>query len=121
MALLKRVLRALPLLILSPFLVAISAIALLLTDTFWKLFARRVQASPNLATAVSGPRSASVVIPNWNGRDLLEKYLPSIVTALTGNPENEIVVVDNGSTDGSVEFLRTCFPQVNVQAQATNL
>ena len=55
-------------------------------------------------------RAASVVIPNWNGRDLLEKYLPSIETALAGNPENEIIVVDNGSSDGSAEFLAQRFP-----------
>ena len=55
--------------------------------------------------------SASVVIPNWNGRDLLEKYLPSVRAALAGNPDNEIVVVDNGSTDGSAEWLRESFPR----------
>jgi GT2 family glycosyltransferase len=69
----------------------------------------------------SAPQSASVVIPNWNGRDLLEKYIPSIVEALAGNPENEIVVVDNGSSDGSVDFLRANFPQVNVLALPENL
>ena len=38
-----------------------------------------------------------MVIPNWNGRDLLERYLPSVVEAMAGNPDNEIIVVDNGS------------------------
>ena len=46
------------------------------------------------------------MIPNWNGRDLLEKYICHSVTALAGNPANEIIVVDNGSTDGSADFLR---------------
>jgi O-antigen biosynthesis protein len=59
-----------------------------------------------------------VVIPNWNGKDLLAKYLPSVVAALAGNPANEIVVVDNGSTDGSAEFVRTAFPQVKLVALA---
>jgi hypothetical protein len=31
------------------------------------------------------------VIPNWNGRDLLEKYIPSVMEALAGNPDNEIM------------------------------
>jgi GT2 family glycosyltransferase/glycosyltransferase involved in cell wall biosynthesis len=64
---------------------------------------------------------ASVVIPNWNGRDLLEKYLPSVVEALQGNAANEIVVVDNGSTDGSADYVRTHFPQVNLLALPANL
>src|SRR5262249_30216810 len=73
------------------------------------------------ATTAPNLDAASVVIPNWNGRDLLEKYLPSVVTALAGNPRNEIVVVDNGSTDGSADYVRAHFPQVNVVALPENL
>ena len=115
---LKRFVRALPLLILSPFLMAISFLALALVDLF-----RVGQASRPADDRPGGlsPRSASVVIPNWNGRDLLEKYLPSVVEALAGNPANEIVVVDNGSTDGSAEFVRTHFPQVRLLALPANL
>ena len=69
MEFLKRTLRALPLLILSPLLVAISLLALALTDIFWKLFGRTVTA-PSTAPRTD---AATVVIPNWNGRDLLEK------------------------------------------------
>ena len=65
--------------------------------------------------------AASVVIPNWNGRDLLEKYLPSVVAALGGNPRNEIIVVDNGSEDGSAEWLRTNYPAVRLIAHKRNL
>lgn len=48
----------------------------------------------------------SVIILNWNGESMLRRYLPSVVqyTQLDGV---EIVVADNGSTDGSVEYLRT--------------
>src|SRR5208337_2406029 len=70
---------------------------------------------------VAPPVSASVVIPTWNGKDLLEKFLPSVVAALAANPANEIVVVDNGSTDGSAEFVRSAFPQVKLLALTTNL
>ncbi len=61
------------------------------------------------------------MIPNWNGRDLLAKYLPSVIEALGGHPGNEIIVVDNGSEDGSAEFLRERFPSVRVLALDRNL
>ncbi|HWC96261.1 MAG TPA: glycosyltransferase [Candidatus Sulfopaludibacter sp.] len=115
MSFLKRFLRALPLLLLSPFLIACSVFALALADLLPRR--KRPAAKPRAAR----PQSASVVIPNWNGKDLLEKYLPSIVTALAGNPANEIVVVDNGSEDGSAEFVRARFPQVNLVALPQNL
>ena len=121
MPFLKRLLRALPLLLLSPLLAALSALALALTDILWRAThwgrrpaALRIPLRPQ-------PAAASVVIPNWNGKDLLEKYLPSVVAAMAGNPENEIVVVDNGSSDGSAEFVRTAFPQVTLVALPANL
>ena len=113
MAFLKRLLRALPLLLLSPVLVTIALLALLVSDLFGR---RRAVATFSPARA----SSASVVIPNWNGRDLLEKYLASVVDAAAGHPDNEVIVVDNGSTDGSVEFLREAFPSVRVIALAEN-
>ena len=48
----------------------------------------------------------SVVILNWNGEAMLRQYLPSVITH-TQLPEVEIVVADNGSTDGSLEYLQT--------------
>ena len=114
MAFLNRLLRALPLLLLSPFLMAVSFLALVAAQ----VFRGRRTLAPTRAPRTD---AASVVIPNWNGRDLLEKYLPSVIAALAGNVENEIVVVDNGSTDGSAEYLRTNFPQVNLQALPSNL
>jgi GT2 family glycosyltransferase/glycosyltransferase involved in cell wall biosynthesis len=116
MALLKRLLRALPLLLLSPFLTAIGVVSLMITD----LLTRRGKAATGAARRAAND-AATVVIPNWNGRDLLEKYIPSIVTALAGNAVNEILVVDNGSTDGSAEFLREAFPQVTVLPLKENL
>jgi GT2 family glycosyltransferase len=53
----------------------------------------------------------SVVIPNWNGVYLMEKHLQSILRAA---PEAEILVADDGSTDGSVAYLKKNFPTVIV-------
>jgi len=122
MAFLKRLLWALPLLVLSPFLMAVSALALAVTDVIWRLFGRRASRRDGMVgTLPNGRGAASVVIPNWNGKDLLAKYLPSVEAALAGNPANEIVVVDNGSTDGSAEFVRSSFPRVKLVALAANL
>lgn len=52
----------------------------------------------------------SIVIPNWNGKVFLEKNLPAV---LATKPD-EIIVSDDNSTDGSVEFLKNNFPQVKV-------
>ncbi len=106
MALLERILRNLPVLLLSPLIFLTTAVALALTDLLWKCFGRRRTLDPTPAK----PLAVSVVIPNWNGRDLLEKYLPSIVAA---HPD-EILVVDNASTDGSADFMRAHFPEVTV-------
>ena len=46
----------------------------------------------------------SIIIPTWNGEKLLRKNLPQVLSAI-GKQEAEVIVVDNGSTDGSVEFL----------------
>ena len=64
-------------------------------------------------------RPASIVIPNWNGKALLEKYLPTVIEACL--PSDEIIVVDNGSADGSVEFVRRNFAPVRVLALERNL
>ena len=116
----KRLLRGLPLLVLSPFLVAVSALALALVDLAWRLFGKP-SGEIQLPERKGARATASVVIPNWNGKDLLAKYLPSVVEALSGNPENEIIVVDNGSTDGSADFVRAEFPQVKLLALPVNL
>ncbi|QKG79634.1 glycosyltransferase family 2 protein [Tenuifilum thalassicum] len=46
----------------------------------------------------------SVVILNWNGKHFLEKFLPTLIEN-TNIPNTEIVVADNGSTDGSKDTL----------------
>lgn len=62
--------------------------------------------------------SLSVVIPNYNGRDLLMRYLPLVEKAVGRG--TEIVVVDDASTDDSVYLLWESFPHVQVVSRSTN-
>ncbi|HEY1218802.1 MAG TPA: glycosyltransferase, partial [Bryobacteraceae bacterium] len=82
---------------------------------------RPARGNPAPQEPAEAPSAASVVIANWNGRDLLARYLPSVITALAGNPANEIIVVDNGSTDGSAAYVRAEFPHVKLVALDRNL
>lgn len=59
----------------------------------------------------------AVVILNWNGKALLEEFLPSVIK---NSPEAEIYVADNASTDDSVDFLQKTFPQVKIIENPTN-
>ena len=98
------------LLILSPLLLLVSAAVLCATDLCFAVFGRK-RLPP---AAAADNRAASVVIPNWNGHDLLEKYLPSVIDGVSGNPRNEVIVVDNASTDGTADFVAERFPQVRL-------
>jgi len=55
----------------------------------------------------------AIVILNWNGQQLLEKFLPSIVNFST--LENvSIYVADNASTDNSIHFIKENYPTITV-------
>jgi len=56
----------------------------------------------------------SVVIPSRDGKALLEAQLAGIETDLAG-VSGEIVVIDNGSSDGTAEWLRATYPQVVIE------
>lgn len=64
------------------------------------------------------PPRTTVVIPNWNGKHLLPIVLNSL--AAQSDQDFEIVVVDSGSHDGSVEYLREGWPTVRVIALERN-
>jgi GT2 family glycosyltransferase len=66
------------------------------------------------------PPLLSVVIVNWNTRALLHACLQSVRRAPAGR-EAEIIVVDNASSDGSLDMVRSEFPAVRVIANAENL
>jgi N-acetylglucosaminyl-diphospho-decaprenol L-rhamnosyltransferase len=57
---------------------------------------------------------ADIVIPTWDGRALLERCLPTVVG------QGRVIVVDNGSQDGTGELLAARFPEVRVVAFPEN-
>ena len=54
----------------------------------------------------------AVVILNWNGRQMLEKYLPTVLEH--SRSAATVYVADNASTDDSVDFLKRQFPEVKI-------
>ncbi len=76
---------------------------------------------PDSAAAIA----LSIVIPTWNGRDLLERYLPSVTGELerweaAGGGRGELVVSDDGSTDGTAGWLAAQWPLARVTRSARN-
>ena len=59
----------------------------------------------------------AVVILNWNGEALLERFLPSVLEYSKGT---DIYVVDNASTDGSVEYVAQHYPNINIIQNSSN-
>ncbi|MBD5333766.1 MAG: glycosyltransferase family 2 protein [Bacteroides sp.] len=57
--------------------------------------------------------TTAVIILNWNGLNLLKEYLPSVIEH-TPASIGTVIVADNGSTDGSVEWLRSEHPEVQL-------
>ncbi|MFQ5845459.1 MAG: glycosyltransferase [Planctomycetota bacterium] len=79
--------------------------------------------APGLAPAAGGtlPEGLSVVIPSWNGRALLEKFLPSVVEAAAAfeaacRAPTEVLIADDASSDATLTWLVACFPQVRFEA-----
>jgi len=62
----------------------------------------------------------SIIIVNYNVKEFLQNLLASLAKALTGL-SSEIIVVDNGSDDGSLEMLREKFPHITLIANKVNL
>ena len=62
------------------------------------------------------PGDVTVVTVNWNGKSHLSTLLPPLLALEPG----EVIVVDNGSTDGSQEFLRRRYPQVRLLENGVN-
>ncbi|TAH08783.1 MAG: glycosyltransferase family 2 protein [Sphingobacteriia bacterium] len=62
--------------------------------------------------------AVAIVILNYNGRNYLEQFLPSVMA--TNYPELEVVVADNGSTDDSVAYIQRVYPSITVLQNTRN-
>ncbi|MFP6664443.1 MAG: glycosyltransferase [Deltaproteobacteria bacterium] len=86
-------------------LALIVALGLLVVDLLPRRGAAVSAALPDAGVAPSDP--VSIVIPTWNGRDLLEMSLPPLAAAIRahGHPDDEVIVVDNASNDDTIAYL----------------
>jgi len=64
-------------------------------------------------------KPVAVIIVNWNGKQYLNRCLSAVLAQTY--PRVEIILVDNGSTDGSVDFVREHFPTVKIIPSLTNV
>ncbi|MFG6427505.1 glycosyltransferase family 2 protein [Lepagella muris] len=62
----------------------------------------------------------AVIILNWNGKELLKQFLPT-ASKYTQGEDVDLVVADNGSTDGSVEWIKEHHPEVMLIEYRKNL
>ncbi|NEU08981.1 glycosyltransferase family 2 protein [Flavihumibacter sp. R14] len=66
-------------------------------------------------------KNISVVIPNFNGKHLLQQNLPSVLKALEySGTRFEIILVDDHSTDDSIAFTERNYPQIQIVSSKTN-
>ncbi|MFM8592400.1 MAG: glycosyltransferase family 2 protein [Sphingomonadales bacterium] len=63
--------------------------------------------------------TVAIVILNWNGASLLSTFLPSVMA--TQYEALKVVVIDNGSSDASVSFLKSTYPQIQIVSLPNNL
>ncbi len=67
---------------------------------------------------MSNMPQVAVVILNWNGRALLEQFLPSVLASTY--PNIVIYLADNASTDDSIEFVKSHYPDIKIIALTEN-
>jgi len=72
-------------------------------------------------TNVSNLPRVSVIILNWNGGDYLVRCVDSVMKTDYPNDLFEVIIVDNGSTDGSARLVKKMYPQVKLIENERNL
>ena len=98
-------------------------LAILLERHLWRLLKIfLIKRSPQRKIVPFEKLKISIVIPNYNGVHLIKECLSSIyATEFMQNKDNEILVVDDSSTDNSVEFIQTNFPEVRLIKNKQNM
>ncbi len=70
----------------------------------------------------SRPESCSLVMLNWNGLHLLKESIPALLDAVEKDGgHHQVLVVDNGSSDKSLEWLKENYPEVDILQLEKNL
>jgi len=126
LAIIRRIIKfSLGALILSPFLPIFIFLPLvfMLEEKLWHIFSGYLREKTPKRTVVPFDKlkNVSIVIPHYNRVDLLKECLSSIF-ALDEfkNQDNEVLVVDDGSSNNSVEFIKSNFPTVRIIQNRVN-
>ena len=70
----------------------------------------------------SEKKSISVILPNYNGKKLMEQYIPSILDALKfSRIDFEFIIIDDCSTDDSVGFIEQNYPNITLLKNEKNV
>ena len=99
------------------FVFIITSLIILINDLLNSPFKKIKKQKKDLFQGDSFP-IISAVIPNWNGKTFLKECLDSLLNQTF--KDYELILVDNGSNDGSVEFIKNNYPMVKILAQPTN-
>jgi N-acetylglucosaminyl-diphospho-decaprenol L-rhamnosyltransferase len=76
----------------------------------------------NDQSGASGAIDLSVIVVNWNVRNLLQDCLRSVIQSMHSSAYDwELFVVDNASSDGSADMVRYCFPQAHLITNDQNI
>ena len=75
---------------------------------------------PKTDKDINMSKSISAMLPNFNGQNLLENNIPSLIEALDGI-SHEIIVIDDCSSDDSVKFLKETYPGIKVIINEVNI
>ncbi len=93
----------------------LAGVAVFALDLVGKALALGIRGKASTEITMPDVSSVSVVIPSWNGLDLLQRLLPSLTAALEQHGgDHEIIVVDNGSDDGTTPWLEDSYPNVRI-------
>jgi GT2 family glycosyltransferase len=66
-------------------------------------------------------KKLDIIILNYNGKDILPVCLPSVVAAAKNSPvQTQVIILDNKSTDNSLDYVKKTFPEVKIEISKEN-